>query len=98
MSRKSRVPLPRTPAEMTQRVCNMLEPHAALDVTIITPKSTLDTDLNMDVLDVVEFMMDCEKAFRIKISDIDVEGVTTVKHASDMMFKKVSGLASFISV
>ena len=46
-------------------------------------------DLDADSLDLVELVMGLEERFDIEVPEEDLEGVTTVGHAVDMVLAKV---------
>jgi len=56
----------------------------------ITEETTLDDDLDMESLDVVELVMECEKEFQIDIPDAQIEGVNTVGQLFEIVWAKLS--------
>lgn len=55
--------------EIFEKVCNLADKHSALLVEKMTENSVLIDDMDMDSLDRVELVMDCEKEFEIQIND-----------------------------
>lgn len=51
----------------------------------ITPESELVNDFGIDSLDVIECIMDVEKAFDCSISDTSMEQVSTVQDFYDVL-------------
>jgi acyl carrier protein len=66
----------------------------AVEVLSVEPESVTETarfkeDLEADSLDLVELVMGLEERFDIEVPEEDLEGVTTVGHAVDMVLAKV---------
>jgi len=66
----------------------------AVEVLSVEPGSVTETarfkeDLDADSLDLVELVMGLEERFDIEVPEEDLEGVTTVGHAVDMVLAKV---------
>ena len=55
----------------------------------VTEAARLKEDLEADSLDLVELVMGLEERFDIEVPEEDLEGVTTVGHAVDMVLAKV---------
>ena len=55
----------------------------------ITEHARLKEDLDADSLDLVELIMELEDRFGIKVPEEDLEGVTTVGQAVDLVLAKV---------
>jgi acyl carrier protein len=66
----------------------------AVEVLSVEPETVTETarfkeDLEADSLDLVELVMGLEERFDIEVPEEDLEGVTTVGHAVDMVLAKV---------
>lgn len=55
--------------EIVEKVFNLADSLSSLSVEEMTEDSVLIDDMNMDSLDRVELVMDCEKEFEIQIND-----------------------------
>jgi len=55
----------------------------------VTEKSRFKEDLEADSLDLVELVMALEESFDISVPEEDLEGVTTVGQAVDLVLSKV---------
>jgi acyl carrier protein len=56
----------------------------------ITEQARFKEDLEADSLDLVELVMGLEERFDIQVPEDELEGVTTVGHAVDLVLGKVS--------
>jgi acyl carrier protein len=66
----------------------------AAEVLSVEPSQVVETarfkeDLDADSLDLVELVMGLEEQFDIEVPEDDLEGVTTVGHAVDLVLTKV---------
>jgi acyl carrier protein len=66
----------------------------AAEVLSVEPTRVIETarfkeDLDADSLDLVELVMGLEEQFDIEVPEDDLEGVTTVGHAVDLVLAKV---------
>jgi acyl carrier protein len=66
----------------------------AVEVLSVEPDQVEETarfkeDLNADSLDLVELVMGLEEKFDIEVPEEDLEGVTTVGNAVDLVLSKV---------
>ncbi len=55
----------------------------------VTEAARFKEDLDADSLDLVELVMGLEERFDIEVPEEDLEGVTTVGHAVDLVLAKV---------
>jgi acyl carrier protein len=55
----------------------------------VTEAARFKEDLDADSLDLVELVMGLEERFDIEVPEDDLEGVTTVGHAVDLVLTKV---------
>jgi acyl carrier protein len=62
----------------------------SVDEAAVTPEATFAGDLDADSLDLVEFVMALEEKFDVEIPESDLEGVTTVGHAFELVCAKLS--------
>lgn len=62
---------------LEQRITALLD-EQGLDVRNVVPKSHLQDDLGADSLDVVEVCMGLEELFDVKISDDDMDPLSTL--------------------
>ena len=70
--------------------------EVAVEVLSVQPDQVQETasfkdDLDADSLDLVELVMGLEERFDVSIPEEDLEGVTTVAHAVDLVLAKVNG-------
>ena len=68
--------------------------EVAVEVLSVEPDSVVEEarfkeDLDADSLDLVELVMGLEERFDIEVPEDDLEGVTTVGHAVDLVLTKV---------
>ena len=56
----------------------------------VTEGARFKEDLEADSLDLVELVMGLEERFDIEVPEEDLDGVTTVGHALDMVIAKVA--------
>ena len=68
--------------------------EVAVEVLSVEPDQVVETsrfkeDLDADSLDLVELVMGLEERFDIEVPEDDLEGVTTVGHAVDLVLTKV---------
>ena len=71
--------------KLQEIVANVLN----LDPSEIKPETTFVGDLGADSLDVYQIIMDLEDAFGVKIPQDQVERITTVGQASELIKKAV---------
>jgi acyl carrier protein len=70
--------------------------EVAVEVLSVQPDQVQETasfkdDLDADSLDLVELVMGLEERFDVSIPEEDLEGVTTVALAVDLVLSKVNG-------
>jgi acyl carrier protein len=61
----------------------------SVEPATVTEAARFKEDLDADSLDLVELVMGLEERFDIEVPEEDLEGVTTVGHAVDMVLAKV---------
>ena len=69
--------------------------EVAVEVLSVEPDQVTETarfkeDLEADSLDLVELVMGLEEKFDIQVPEDELEGVTTVGHAVDLVLAKVA--------
>jgi acyl carrier protein len=62
----------------------------SVDPDQVTETARFKEDLDADSLDLVELVMGLEERFDIEVPEEDLEGVTTVGQAVDLVLSKVS--------
>ena len=62
----------------------------SVDPEQVTEAARFKEDLDADSLDLVELVMGLEERFDIEVPEEDLEGVTTVGQAVDLVLSKVS--------
>jgi acyl carrier protein len=62
----------------------------SVDADVVTEDARFKEDLDADSLDLVELVMGLEERFDIEVPEEDLEGVTTVGQAVDLVLGKVS--------
>ena len=61
----------------------------AVDADKVTPEASFAEDLEADSLDLAELIMALEDEFDITVEEDELEGVTTVQHAVDLVSGKL---------
>jgi acyl carrier protein len=61
----------------------------SVDAGTVNEDARFKEDLDADSLDLVELVMGLEERFSIEVPEEDLEGVTTVGHAVDLVLAKV---------
>jgi acyl carrier protein len=61
----------------------------SVEPDIVTENARFKEDLDADSLDLVELVMGLEEKFDIEVPEEDLEGVTTVGQAVDLVLAKV---------
>jgi acyl carrier protein len=62
----------------------------SVDSDVVTEGARFKEDLDADSLDLVELVMGLEERFDIEVPEEDLDGVTTVGQAVDLVLAKVS--------
>lgn len=60
----------------------------AVDAAKVTREARFKEDLEADSLDLVEFVMELESEFGIEVPEQELEGITTVGQAFDLIAAK----------
>jgi acyl carrier protein len=61
----------------------------SVDAGKITKQARFKEDLEADSLDLVELVMSLEEEFGIEVPESDLEGITTIGQAYDLVVSKV---------
>jgi acyl carrier protein len=61
----------------------------SVDADKVVPEAKFGDDLDADSLDLVELVMGLEERFDIEVPEDDLEGVTTIGQAVDLVLAKV---------
>jgi acyl carrier protein len=75
---------------VSQRVANILVDILDVDESELTPETSFRSDLGASSIDVVEIVAAVENEFGIKISDKEVQTITTVQGLHNLLKTKVA--------
>ena len=64
--------------QIDERLKHIVIDQLGVEEREVVPSASLVEDLNADSLDLVEYIMSVEEAFKVEISDEDAENLTTV--------------------
>lgn len=73
-----------------EQVFNRVAEAKGLDVSTLKPETTF-LEVGADSLDMVEFSIDLEEAFKIEIKHEDIAGIKTLGQAVEFIEKKKQG-------
>jgi acyl carrier protein len=76
-----------------QEILETIKEHLAgrgIEREKVTPEAEVLGDLDLDSLDTVELTLGLEEKFGIEIPDTDLEDVTTINDAIDLIEQKVA--------
>jgi acyl carrier protein len=65
----------------------------SVEPDVVTEEARFKEDLDADSLDLVELVMGLEERFDISVPEEDLDGVTTVGNAVDLVLAKVAAKA-----
>ncbi len=77
-------------AEALSTIRDVAAEVLSVDPDQVTETARFKEDLDADSLDLVELVMGLEEKFDIEVPEEDLEGVTTVGQAVDLVMGKVS--------
>lgn len=60
----------------------------SVDADKVVPEASFGDDLEADSLDLVEFVMELESEFGVEVPEQELEGITTVGQAFDLIVAK----------
>ncbi len=76
-----------------QEIFDVIKEHLTgrgIDAAAVTPTADLSNDVGLDSLDVTELTLGLEERFNIEIPDEDLEQLSTVQSAVDLVAQKVA--------
>ena len=76
-------------SEIAEKVSQIIIDKLGVDASEVTPEASFTNDLGADSLDIVELIMEFEKAFDVSIPDEDAESIQTVGDTIDYLTKNV---------
>lgn len=79
--------MPMSQEEIRAKVNKTIREHTGVDAEKIVPTADFHTDLDCDLLDMVELTMMFEEDFNVEIRDGEAENVNTVQDAYDLLTK-----------
>lgn len=82
-----------TREELEEKVRAVLAEQLAVDASKVTPEARFAEDLNADSLDLTEAVLALEDELGIEIPEEEMEGVSTVGQAIDLVASKL-GIAA----
>jgi len=68
---------------MFEKIQKLLVEQMGIDGKIITPEAKLIADLELNSLELAEFILTCEEEFKITIKDEDLKKLVCVKDIVD---------------
>ena len=68
---------------MFEKIQNLLVEQMGIDGKLITPEARLIADLELNSLELAEFILTCEEEFKITIKDEDLKKLVCVKDIVD---------------
>ena len=71
--------------ELFERFKNQAVEVLSVEAEKVTPEASFADDLDADSLDLVEFVMALEEEFDISVEEEELEGVSTVSQAFDLV-------------
>ncbi len=76
-------------SEIAEKISQIIIDKLGVDASEVTPEASFTNDLGADSLDIVELIMEFEKAFDVSIPDEDAESIQTVGDTIDYLTKNV---------
>ena len=70
---------------MFEKVKDLLAGQMWIDEKLITPEAKLIADLELNSLELAEFILTCEEEFKVSIKDEDLKKLVCVKDISDYL-------------
>ena len=68
---------------MFDKVKELLAEQMGIDEKLITPEAKLIADLELNSLELAEFILTCEEEFKVSIKDEDLKKLVCVKDIAD---------------
>lgn len=79
--------------EILSALKDVLVDRLKVDASTITDDANLFEDLGLDSIDLMTVVMAVEEKFAIEVSDEELEDVTTLGQAADLLSQKVTSSA-----
>jgi acyl carrier protein len=79
--------------EILEALREVLVDRLKVEAEAVTPQATLFDDLGLDSIDLMSAVMAIEERFEIEVSDAELENVTTVGEAVEILGAKVAASA-----
>lgn len=76
-------------SEIAEKISQIIIDKLGVDASEVTPTANFTNDLGADSLDIVELIMEFEKAFDTSIPDEDAEKIQTVGDTIDYITKNI---------
>ena len=71
--------------KMFEKIKKLLVEQMGIDEKLITPEAKLMTDLELNSLELAEFILTCEEDFKISIDDGDLKKLVTVSDIANYL-------------
>ncbi|HEX9315347.1 MAG TPA: acyl carrier protein [Actinomycetota bacterium] len=79
--------------EILEALREVLVDRLKVEAEAVTPQANLFDDLGLDSIDLMSAVMAIEERFEIEVSDAELENVTTVGEAVEILGAKVAASA-----
>ena len=79
--------------EILEALREVLVDRLKVEAEAVTPQANLFGDLGLDSIDLINAVMAIEERFEIEVSDAELENVTTVGEAVEILGAKVAASA-----
>ena len=79
--------------EILEALREVLVDRLKVEAEAVTPQANLFDDLGLDSIDLMSAVMAIEQRFEIEVSDAELENVTTVGEAVEILGAKVAASA-----
>ncbi len=76
-------------ADHVSKIIQIMVDKFGVDEDVLSYNSSFSNDLNIDSLDLFEFIAELEKEFEIKIPDEEAERLATVGSVIDYIYKRI---------
>ena len=70
---------------MFESIKKLLVEQMGIDAKLITPEAKLIADLELNSLELAEFILTCEEEFKVEIKDGDLKKLVCVKDIADYL-------------
>ena len=82
--------------EILEALREVLVDRLKVEAEAVTPQANLFDDLGLDSIDLMSAVMAIEERFEIEVSDAELENVTTVGEAVEILGAKVADRKSVV--